>query len=152
MVGVCVLGLLAVLHKELILGAFDDVGAASLGYRTRLLDGVVLVAITVTMVAAIPAVGTLLAIALLTVPALTARLWTDRVGIMMIVAGGIGGLSGSLGLAAAAVWRIAAGGAIALATGVALALSLLTTTLVRSDLSWRRIRTRRPDPGGGAAA
>jgi len=62
------------------------------------------------MVTAIPAVGTLLAVALLTVPALTARLWVDRVGAAIAVSAFVGALSGVLGLFAAAIWSIAAGG------------------------------------------
>jgi manganese/iron transport system permease protein len=130
-VGVAVLGLLAVLHKELVLGAFDRDGAGALGYRPVLLDAIVLVAITVTLVSAIPAVGTLLAVALLTVPALTARLWTDRLGTTMVIAAALGAASGAIGLCAAAVWSVAAGGAIALTAGTAFAVSLAATSLRR---------------------
>jgi manganese/iron transport system permease protein len=112
--GVAVLGILGVLHKELVLGAFDPGGARALGYRTATLDAVVLAAITVVLVAAVPAVGTLLAVALLTVPALAARQWVDRVGSAMALAAAIGAASGLVGLCASALWRIAAGGAIAL--------------------------------------
>jgi ABC-type Mn2+/Zn2+ transport system permease subunit len=132
-VGVVVLVALGALHKELLLGAFDRGGAAALGYRTWLLDTMVLAMVTVTMVTAIPAVGTLLAVALLTVPAMTARLWTDRLGPMVLIAALVGGVSGFVGLCASALWSIAAGGAIALTTGVAfLASAAVTSTpLVR---------------------
>ena len=88
------------------------------------LDTLVLVAVTVTMVTTIPAVGTLLAVALLTVPALTAGLWTDRVGSTMAVAAVVGAASGVLGLAASTLWSIAAGGAIGLAAAGIFAASL----------------------------
>jgi ABC-type Mn2+/Zn2+ transport system permease subunit len=133
-VGVVVLLLLAALHKELVLGAFDREGAGALGYRTAVLDAVALTAITVTLVAAIPAVGTLLAVALLTVPALTARLWTDRLGASMIVAATVGAASGALGLCAAAIWNVAAGGAIALTTGAFFVVSLGVTSLGRGPV------------------
>lgn len=130
-VGVAVLGLLAVLHKELVLGAFDREAAGALGYRTVVLDGIVLAAITVTLVSAIPAVGTLLAVALLTLPALTARLWTDRLGTTMVLAAVFGAVSGAIGLCASAVWSVAAGGAIALTTGALFAASLAATGIHR---------------------
>jgi ABC-type Mn2+/Zn2+ transport system permease subunit len=126
-VGTVVVAVLAGFHKELVLTAFDRSAAAALGYPTVLLDGLVLVAITVVMVTAIPAVGTLLAVALLTVPALTARLWTERIVPTMAVAALIGALSGFLGLCAAAIWSIAAGGAIALAAGGCFAVSAAVT-------------------------
>jgi manganese/iron transport system permease protein len=128
-VGALVLVTLAVLHKELVLQAFDRGSAAALGYRNWLLDAVVLVAVTVIMVTAIPAVGTLLAVALLTVPALTARLWCSRVVPIMAIGAGFGAASGLVGLCAAAVWSVAAGGAIALAAGSFFVVSLAFTGL-----------------------
>jgi ABC-type Mn2+/Zn2+ transport system permease subunit len=118
---------LGALHKELVASAFDRAGSAALGYPVRRLDTLVLAAVTVTMATTIPATGTLLSVALLTVPALTARLWTDRVGTMMALAAGIGAASGLLGLAASAVWRIAAGGAIGLAAAALFTVSLAAT-------------------------
>jgi manganese/iron transport system permease protein len=127
--GALVIVVIAAVHKELLLQAFDRGAAAVLGYRNWVLDAVVLVAITIVMVTAIPAVGTLLAVALLTVPALTARLWCARVGPIMAVAAAIGAASGVIGLCAAALWRVAAGGAIALAAGGFFVGSLLVTSV-----------------------
>jgi manganese/iron transport system permease protein len=120
---------LAALHKELVASAFDPAGSAALGYPVRRLDVLVLAAVTVTMATTIPATGTLLSVALLTVPALTARLWTDRIGPMMAVAAVAGALSGLLGLAASTLWRIAAGGAIGLAAAALFAVSLAVTAV-----------------------
>jgi manganese/iron transport system permease protein len=127
--GGLVLAVLAVTHKELVASAFDPAGSAALGYPVRRLDTLVLAAVTVTMATTIPATGTLLSVALLTVPALTARLWTERVGSMMAVAAGVGAASGLLGLAASTLWRIAAGGAIGLAAAALFALSFAVTSL-----------------------
>jgi ABC-type Mn2+/Zn2+ transport system permease subunit len=145
-VGAVVVVLLGATHKELVLGAFDPTAAAAMGYPTRGLDGLLLVCVTLTLVAAIPAVGTLLAIALLTVPALTARLWTDRLGPTMALATVLGATSAVLGLCAAALWSIAAGGAIALATGVLFVSSLALTrssAAVRGAVSAKAKRRRR---------
>jgi ABC-type Mn2+/Zn2+ transport system permease subunit len=120
---------LAALHKELVASAFDPAGSAALGYPVRRLDVLVLAAVTVTMATTIPATGTLLSVALLTVPALTARLWTDRIGPMMAVAAVAGALSGLLGLAASTLWRIAAGGAIGLAAAALFTVSLAVTAV-----------------------
>ena len=127
--GVLVIGLVG-LHKELVLGAFDPGGSAALGYPTAALDAAVLAAVAVAMVVMVPAVGTLLAVALLTVPALAARQWTDRMGRLMVLAACFGAASGVLGLVASAVWRVAAGGAIALA---AAALFAVSATVSRRD-------------------
>jgi len=118
-VGAVLLGVLAAFHKELVLGAFDPGGLTALGYPAGRLDALVLVVVTVALVVCVPAVGTLLAVALLTVPALAARQWTDRVGPMTILAAALGAGSGVIGLCLSAAYDIAAGGAIALtATGL----------------------------------
>ena len=118
-VGAVLLGVLTAFHKELVLGAFDPGGFTALGYPGRGLEVMVLLVVTVALVVCVPAVGTLLAVALLTVPALAARHWTDRVGPMTMLAAGLGALSGVLGLCLSAAFDIAAGGTIALtATGL----------------------------------
>lgn len=134
-VAVAVLGVLGALHKELVHGAFDPGGLGALGYSTRTLDVVVLVVVTVSLVTAVPAVGTVLAVALLTVPALAARQWVERVAPMMAVAAGIGAMSGVVGLAISAAWNIAAGPAIALTAaaifGVSVAARVARTSIRR---------------------
>ena len=126
-VGAALLLGLAVPHKELVLTAFDPGGAAASGYRLRLVDLGVLALVTVALVTTIPAVGTLMAVALLTVPALTARLWTDRIPAAMLIAAAVGVGSGVAGLAVSATYDVAAGGAIALTAAATFALSFVAT-------------------------
>ncbi len=137
MVGTGVLAVAIVLHKELVLTAFDPGAAAALGYPLRRLDATALVLITLTLVVAVPAVGTLLAVALLCVPALTARVWTDRLAIAMPLAAALGAGCGVVGLAATAVWDVAAGGAVALTTAATFVVSLATRSAVSSALRSR---------------
>lgn len=122
-VGTVLLGVLAAFHKELVLGAFDPGGLTALGYPGRTLDTAVLIVVTVALVVCVPAVGTLLAVALLTVPALAARQWTDRVGPMTVLAAALGALSGVLGLCLSAAFDIAAGGTIVLTATAVFAIS-----------------------------
>ncbi|WP_331273047.1 metal ABC transporter permease, partial [Motilibacter deserti] len=68
-VGVITLLVLAVAGKELVLRSFDPVGARAAGYRTGLLDLALNLVIALVIVAAVQAVGTILVIALLVVPA-----------------------------------------------------------------------------------
>ncbi|MEO5679785.1 MAG: metal ABC transporter permease [Acidimicrobiales bacterium] len=126
-VGAVLLAGLALTHKELVLTAFDPAAAAAAGYRLPLVDLGVLTAVTVALVATVPVVGTLLAVALLTVPALTARLWTDRIGAAMAIAAAVGAASGVVGLSLSAAYDIAAGGAITLTAAAVFALSFLLT-------------------------
>ena len=58
-----------------------------------------------TVVTTVPAVGTILSVALLSVPALTARLVTRRVGTAMVAGAAYGAAGGVLGLTASAGFR-----------------------------------------------
>lgn len=118
-VGAVLIGVLVGFHKELVFGAFDEGGLTAVGLPAARLELLALVVVTVALVTTVPAVGTLLAVALLTVPALTARLWVDRVVPMMVLAAALGAGSGVAGLLLAAAWGIAAGGAIVLTAAAA---------------------------------
>jgi ABC-type Mn2+/Zn2+ transport system permease subunit len=122
---VAVLGTLAGLHKELVLGAFDRDGLAALGYPAVLLDVVMLLLIEVVVVTSVPAVGTILAVALITAPAATARLWTDRLGPTMALSALLGALSGVIGLVLSRHWSIAAGATIVLVAAGLFAVSVV---------------------------
>src|SRR4029453_18729687 len=90
---------LLLLHKELVLRAFDPEATAAMGYRTGALDLVLNLLIALVVVAAVEAVGTVLVIALMVVPAAAARLLTDRVAAMTALACLLGAAGGWLGLA-----------------------------------------------------
>lgn len=139
-VGVLVVGGLLAVHKELVFAAFDRVAATAQGYRPAVLDAVVMVVVLVTMAVAVPAVGTLLALALLVVPALTARLCTDRLGVSMALGALFGGAAGLAGLLVSAQWPVAAGAAVALASGVGFVVALGARAAV--DGSRRRAAAR----------
>ena len=124
-VGAAMLATLAALHKELVLGAFDRGGLAALGYPVLALDVVLLLVIEATVVTSIPAVGTILAVALIVAPAATARLWTERLRATMALAATLGASSGVVGLAISLQWRVAAGATIVLVAATLFAVSLV---------------------------
>jgi manganese/iron transport system permease protein len=137
---VVVAGVLAALGKELVLGAFDRDGLVALGYPARRLDLLLLLLIELTVVTSVPAVGTILAVALVVAPAAVARLWCDRIGPMTAVAAGIGMASGAVGLAVSQLVEVAAGAAIVLAACIFFLLSVLTAPRLRAP---RRLPDRR---------
>jgi manganese/iron transport system permease protein len=93
-----VLAVFLAFRKELLLRAFDPVGAAAMGYHPVLLDLLLNVLIALAVVAAVKAVGTVLVIALIIVPAAAARLLTGRLGVMVVLACALAALGGWLGL------------------------------------------------------
>jgi ABC-type Mn2+/Zn2+ transport system permease subunit len=140
-VGAVVLGTLALLHKELVLEAFDRDGFAALGYPIVALDVVMLLLIEVVVVTSVPAVGTILAVALITAPAATARLWTERLGPTMALSAALGAASGVIGLVLSRHWNVAAGATIVLVAGALFAVSVVVAPghgAIRELLAHRR--------------
>jgi len=147
--GLAVLVVLWALHKELVLRAFDPEAAAALGYSVTTLDLVLNVLITLVVVSAVRAVGSVLVIALLVTPAAAAQLLVRRsVGAMMATAAIIGAVGGWLGLVVSYEgsihhgWRLASGGTIVLVL-TALFASVLAGTATAATL---RRRGQRPEP------
>ena len=149
--GAFVLIVLWLLHKELVLRSFDPEAAAALGYPIGALDLVLNILITLVVVSAVKAVGSVLVIALLITPAASARLLVrNHVGIMMAVAAVVGAVGGWLGLVVSYEgsvhhgWRLASGGTIVLTLTALFVVALVASSILR----WRR----RPGPGDGSAA
>jgi ABC-type Mn2+/Zn2+ transport system permease subunit len=134
-VGAGVLAVLAGLHKELVLGAFDRAGLQALGYPVVALDVALLLLVELVVVTAVPAVGTIQAVALICAPAAAARLWTDRLGVTMAVSAVLGAGSGVVGVLVSTRFDVAAGAAIVLVAAAAFALSLLAAPTARRVLT-----------------
>jgi manganese/iron transport system permease protein len=118
-VAVLVLGVLALLHKELVLASVDPSHARSIGLNPSMLRYVLLVLLAFAVVAGIQAVGVVLTSALLVTPAATAALLTRRLIPMMIIACAIACLSSIVGLYLSFYLSISSGGAIVLTcTGI----------------------------------
>jgi len=66
------------------------------------------------VVTSVPAVGTILSVALIVAPAAAARLWTDRLGVTMALSGLLGAASGVAGVLLSRRFDVAAGGTIVL--------------------------------------
>jgi ABC-type Mn2+/Zn2+ transport system permease subunit len=124
-VAAVVLAVLALLRKELLLGAFDRGGLVAQGYPARLLDLGLLLLIEATIVTSVPAVGTILSVALIVAPAATARLWCERLGTMTAVAVAVGIGSGVAGLAISQLANASAGATIVLVAVAAFGVSWL---------------------------
>ena len=117
-IGISSIAVMLLFWKELKVFSFDPLLARSLGFRTNLLD-LLLVAILVNgIVIGIQCIGVVLMIALLVTPAAAARQWTQLLGPMITLAAGIGALCGLAGsIASAEVSNIPTGPVVVL-TGV----------------------------------
>ncbi|MCM3226868.1 metal ABC transporter permease [Terribacillus saccharophilus] len=85
------------LFKEWKLLIFDPDFAKNSGLPVGLLETLFSTLLVITVVIGIQAVGVILMAALLIIPAISARYWTDRLGWMVVIAGSIGACSGIIG-------------------------------------------------------
>ena len=112
--------------KEAVLVAFDPDFAAALGWPVTVIDYALVALVAVMVVVGLPAAGAVLVTALVVIPPVAARQWTDRAGTMLLLAGLIGIVSAVAGVAASAVVpRLATGPTIVLMAAAIFALSLL---------------------------
>lgn len=112
---VCGLAALAVLHRPLVLSAFDRTTAGPLGARPALAEFAVLAVLALTVVAAVEAVGSLLVVALVIGPAAAALRLAHRLPVAMAAAVALGITAGVTGLWASYHLELAAGASVALA-------------------------------------
>ncbi len=96
--------IVALLFKELTLLCFDDTFAGSRGYPVVLLDLVLMALVVLITIIGLQAVGMVLMIALLVIPAAAARFWTHDLKRMTLISAGIGGAGGLVGSAMSAVF------------------------------------------------
>lgn len=86
-----------IFYKELLVSSFDPEFAYSTGLKKYLLDELLLILVTLTIVISIKAVGVILVSAMLIIPASTAILLTNRLHKVIFLSIGIGLVSAILG-------------------------------------------------------
>jgi ABC-type Mn2+/Zn2+ transport system permease subunit len=141
-VTVVVIALLALAGRNLTFRAFDPGGYAAAGHRPTGIDLALLLTVEAVIVVAVPAVGAILAVAVLVAPAAIARLWTHSIPAMYAIAVTAGAGSGLIGVQISTHYDVAAGGSITVTTGTTFALSLVVTT-AGNAVAMRRRRGRR---------
>ncbi len=103
--GLFVVVVIGLIFKELTLLCFDEGFAGSRGYPVLLLDLVLMALVVIITIIGLQAVGLVLMIALLVIPAAAARFWTHDLKKMTLISAGIGGAGGLLGAAVSALLR-----------------------------------------------
>ena len=111
------LAMLILLWKELKLSSFDPALATTMGISATAMHYLLMTLVAVTAVASFEAVGSILVVAMLIVPAATAHLLTDRLAIMVAIAAAVGVASSVLGYWAAVFWNTNIAGMMTVAAG-----------------------------------
>lgn len=117
-IGAVALALLIVRRRDLTLFAFDPAHAHSIGLSPRRLSALLLGLLALTAVVGLQIVGVVLVVALLIIPGATARLLTDRIQRMLVIAPLIAAASSLVGVAASYYLDVASGGAVVVVNAI----------------------------------
>lgn len=96
-----VLIIVALMYQRLKLISFDPVGASALGVPVQLIHYLLMGMLAATIVAGIKSTGVILVVAMVITPASAAYQLTNRLWVMLVLAGAIGGVSAGLGMSLA---------------------------------------------------
>jgi len=110
--------LIAVFFKELKVCTFDPMLAAVLGFSPALVHYALMSLVSLTAVGAFEAVGSVLVVAFMIAPPVTAYLLTDDLKKMLILSSAFGALNGILGYQAAVALDVSIAGSMAVMTGL----------------------------------
>lgn len=88
----------ALMHQRFLAVGLDRESARAAGVQTLAVDVLLAVVISLTVVISVQTIGNVLVLALLVTPAATARLLTDRLGVMMLLGPAIGALCSLIGV------------------------------------------------------
>jgi len=131
---------LAVFYRTLVAECFDPVYLRSVGGAGVLAHFVFLALVVLNLVAGVQALGTLMAVGLMMLPATAARLWAHSIGGAIFLASAIAFLSSIAGLLISYHFSLPSGPAIILLAGFVYIFSLLTGK--RGGLLWRFLPQR----------
>jgi manganese/zinc/iron transport system permease protein len=91
------LAVTALAWKEFKLLSFDPDFGRTLGMRMRAIDVLLTFMLVISIVIGLQTVGVVLMSAMVVAPAAAARQWTDRLGMMVVLAGAFGAMAGVSG-------------------------------------------------------
>ena len=143
-VAVAAVGLVAGLFKEFLLVSFDTDFARVQGWPVQRIDLVLTGLIAVVVVIGLPAVGVVMMAALLIIPGVTARFWSDRLGRVVLLAAGIGIAMGLVGTFLSATFNKMPAGPVITLVGTALFIVSALGAPRRGLIAraWVRVRDR----------
>ena len=123
-IGVGILVMLAAVHNHHSVMIFDPAFARVTGTRTRIINTLAFVAITVITVLGVKVVGVVLMVAVVVSPAAAARQWIHRLPVFIGLASLLGAACAALGTALSIRFAIPTGPTIVLVQAAVVAVSL----------------------------
>ena len=131
---------LAIIFRALVLESVDPTFARLMGSGSSYTNILFLALVVINLVAGFHALGTLLAVGLMMVPAFAARFWTDRLAGLIVVSIGFGFLSSVIGIIGSYHFNTPTGPTIILVSGGLYLMSLFGGR--RNGLTMTKIHRR----------
>jgi zinc/manganese transport system permease protein len=116
---------LAIVYRPLVAECFDPGFMRAVGGRGPLYHLLFLFLVVINLVAGFQALGTLMAVGLMMLPASAARLWATTLPVLAALAGAIAFASGYIGLVASYHFGVASGPAIVLVASLFYVVSII---------------------------
>lgn len=117
--------ILAIVYRPLVAECFDPGFLRTVGGRGSLYHFLFLFLVVLNLVAGFQALGTLMAVGLMMLPAAVARLWATSLPAMVVIASAVAAVSGFIGLIASFHLGLASGPTIILTASIFYGASLL---------------------------
>lgn len=108
---------LAIIYRPLIIECFDPLFMRTIGGKGSLYHVIFMILVVLNLVAAFQALGTLMSLGMIMLPAIAARFWAREVWSLFLIASGIALLSGYIGLIFSYHYVWPSGPAISLVAG-----------------------------------
>lgn len=138
-VGVFLLVLIVAFWKEFKIVTFDPEFANSIGISSRKVSFILSSMIVLSIIIGLQTVGVILMSAMLVAPGVAARQWTDRLSVMVVLAGLFGAISGVVGtVISSSVSKMPTGPSIVLIVSIIVIFSILFAR--NRGLLWRFMR------------
>jgi zinc/manganese transport system permease protein len=116
---------LSLIYRPLVVECFDPGFLRAVGGRGSLIHAIFMLMVVLNLVASFQALGTLMAVGLMMLPAAVAQLWARSMPAMLAVAAATALASGYLGLVTSYRLELASGPTIIIAAAILYALSIL---------------------------
>jgi zinc/manganese transport system permease protein len=131
--------LLAAIYRPLVVECFDPNFLRAAGGHGSLYHALFLVLVVLNLVAGFQSLGTLMAVGLMVLPAIAARLWTQSVGSLVLASTGIAFASGYVGLLLSYHANLPSGPAVILTAAAVYLVSVIAGP--RGGLVWTWLRS-----------
>lgn len=128
------LAVLAIIYRPLVTECFDPGFLRAVGGRGPIYHFLFLLLVVLNLVASFQALGTLMAVGLMMLPAAISHLWSRNLPAMMAVAAASAAISGYIGLIASYHFEFASGPTIIMTAALIYCLSIF---IAPSGIAWR---------------